>query len=142
MKKFILMLIAMIAIQFSNAQSTTPRYTVKGNSTGGQLSYKSIDVTTTSTMVSVQPNSYYSLVTVATTSLSPTFTTNISTSYKGDLMDLIVASNSTGTRTITLSTNIRANAATTQTLAASKQATFRFVFDGTKWTEVSRAIEP
>jgi len=141
-----IILLALIAVTFNvTAQSTNPRFgtTKLGDNTGRSLTYGLLAVTPTSTMVTVKPsNFYYQLATVATTSISPTFTVSTTYSNKADQLDLLITSNATGTRTITLSTGFIANAVTTQTLAASKQALFRFIFDGSKYVEISRSVQP
>jgi hypothetical protein len=138
-------LFAFCAVLTVNAQTVTPRYGTAKNqdNTGRVLTYGTATVTPTSTMVTIPAQTtFYKYVSVASVSISPTFTANVANSYKADQMDLLILGEATGTRTITLSTNIIANAATTQTLAASKQALFRFVFNGSKWVEVARSIEP
>lgn len=145
MKKLIF---ALIAIAFSlsvEAQTATPRFGTSKNqdNTYRAMTLGTLTVTPTSTMVTVfSNNKFYSLTTVATTSISPTFTANVANAYLADQMDILVTANATGTRTITLGTNFIANAVSTQTLAASKQALFRFVFDGSKYVEVGRSIQP
>lgn len=144
MKNLILLFLLAFTISVS-AQSTSPKFstTKYGDNTGKSLTYGVLAVTPTSTMVTVTPSfKFYQLATVATTSISPTFTVSTTYSNKADQLDLLITSNATGTRTITLSTGFIANAATTQTLAASKQALFRFVFDGSKYVEVARSIQP
>lgn len=145
MKKYICSLLLFASAFVLSAQSTSPRFGTTANSdnTGRVITYGTATVTPTSTMVTIPAQkTFYKMVTVASVSISPTFTAAISSSYKADQMDLVILAEATGTRTITLSTNFIANAATTQTLAASKQATFRFVFDGSKWVEVARSIQP
>lgn len=146
MKNILLLLMLSFSISMT-AQSTSPRYGITKNqdNTGRVLTYGATTITPTSTMVtvsSVANNKYYNYVTVASTSISPTFTANVTGAYLADKLDLLIKADATGTRTITLSTNFIANAATTQTLAASKQAVFRFVFDGAKYVEVARSIQP
>lgn len=131
----------------AQAQFTYPRYGLAKNqdNTGRVLTFGATTITPTSTMVTVSSvvnNKYYSVVSVAATSISPTFTANITYAYLADKVDLVIKADATGTRTITLGTNFIANAAATQTLAASKQAMFRFVFDGSKYVEVARSIQP
>lgn len=144
MKNLILLFLLTFTISVS-AQSTTPKFstTKYGDNTGKSLTYGVLAVTPTSTMVTIKPNfNFYQLATVATTSISPTFTASTTYSNKADQLDLLITSNATGTRTITLGTGFIANAVTTQTLAASKQALFRFIFDGSKYVEISRAVQP
>lgn len=144
MKNLILLFLLAFTISVS-AQSTTPKFstTKYGDNTGKSLTYGVLAITPTSTMVTIKPNfNFYQLATVATTSISPTFTVSTTYSNKADQLDLLITSNDTGTRTITLGTGFIANAVTTQTLAASKQALFRFIFDGSKYVEISRAVQP
>lgn len=150
MKKFLLSLcLVAFAVTCTLAQTNTPRFGITKNSdnTGRVITYGATTVTPTSTMVtisSVTNNKSYNYIAVASTSISPTFTANVTSAAYADQLDVFVRLDATGTRTLTFSTNFIMNAATTQTLAASKQATFRFVFDGnrSKYVEVARSIEP
>ena len=144
MKKFIFSIIAILAVTFVSAQSTSPRFGTAKNqdNTYRALTLGATTVTPTSTLVTLPAQTKFTnIVTVASTSLSPTFTANVSSSYLGDQMKVLVAANSAGTRTITLSTNL-IGTATTQTVEASKKASFTFLFDGSKWIETSRCVEP
>lgn len=150
MKKFLLSLsLVAFALTCTLAQTNTPRFGITKNSdnTGRVITYGASTVTPTSTMVTISSainNKSYNYVSVSSVSISPTFTANVTSAAYGDQLDLFVRLEATGTRTITFSTNFICNAAATQTLAASKQATFRFVFDGnrSKYVEVARSIEP
>lgn len=155
MKK--LFLIATLALFASciSAQSTTPRFGITKNqdNTGRVLTYGANTITATSVIVSFVPsNKYYNLITLASTSLSPTFNATTTNAALGDNVDLLVLANSTGARVITFSTNIIGNTALTYTvlgtssttvaLPASKQALFSFKFDGAKFVWVSQSIQP
>lgn len=147
MKKLIALSFLLAFTSCVLAQSTSPRYGITKNqdNTGRALAYGATTITPTSTMVTVSSvvnNKYYNYVTVASSSISPTFTANVTGAYLADKIDMVIKADATGTRTITLGTNFIANAATTQTLAASKQALFRFIFDGSKYVEVARSIQP
>lgn len=141
MKKYLLS-ICFFATLFVSAQSTSPRFATSslGDNTGRVLTY-GILTGSTGTMVSMFPKSYETLLTIPTTSSSPTFTANVSQSYYGDQLHVFIASNATGTRTITISTNL-IGSATTQTLAASKKGHFDFIFDGAKYIQTSFTAEP
>lgn len=150
MKKFLLSLsLVAFALTCTLAQTNTPRFGITKNSdnTGRVLTYGATTITPTSTMVTVASsinNKSMNLIAVTATSISPTFTANVTSAAYGDELQMFIRLDATGTRTITFSTNFITNAATTQTLAASKQATFKFVFDGnrSKYVETARSIEP
>lgn len=156
MKKYIIALIATLAFaSCALAQSTSPRYSLSslGDNTGRVLNYGASTVTPSGTMVSVYPsNKYYNFITVASTSISPTFTMNVTNGYLADNVDLLLLSNATGSRVVTFSTNIIGNTALTYTvlgtssttlaLPASKQALFSFKFDGAKYVWTSQSIQP
>jgi len=143
MKKSILSLIFLAFTICVSAQSTSPRFSTSplGDNTGRVLTYGTRTAVVTTTMITLQPAFYETLYTVPTTSLSPTFTVNLTSSFYGDKMKVFIASNATGTRTISLSTNI-IGAAATQTLAASKKGYFDFIFDGAKWIQGVWTPEP
>lgn len=144
MKKFILLSLTFLAVNFLSAQSTSTRFatSLSQENTYRVLTIGSTTVTPTSTMVTIPAlTKYTNIVSIASTSISPTFTANVTSSYFGDQMKLFVKADATGTRTITLGTNF-IGTATTQTLAASKKALFTFSLDGAKWVETSRCVEP
>lgn len=142
-KLFLALTLSLLFTSCVLAQSTSPRYGLLKNqdNTGRVLTYGSLTVTPTGTLVTIRPNAYTSLITIATTSLSPTFTVNVGGSYLSDKMDLLITLNATGTRTLTFSTNL-IGTATTMTVAASKQALLTYIFDGAKWMEISRSVQP
>lgn len=124
------------------AQTVTPRFGVGKNQdqTGRTLTWNSLTVTPTSTLVTIKPNAYTTLINVPSSSIVPTFTANVSQSYCGDELIMFVAANSTS-RLATFSTNIIA-ATTTVAITASKKATFKMVFDGAKFVLTSSTVEP
>lgn len=144
MKKIIFLLASILTFSVLSAQSDSTRFKTR---TSNENSYRVLTlgaytvtpVTATVTIPALTKFTNY--VAVATTSLSPTFTANVSSSYYGDQMNLLVKANATGTRTVTLGTNL-IGTATTQTVAASKKALFTFMFDGSKWVETARCVEP
>lgn len=144
MKKFTLSLIAIAFTVCLSAQSTATRFatTLSQENTYRVLTAGSTTITPTSTLVTIPAlTKYTNIVSIASTSISPTFTANVTSSYYGDQMNLFVKAEATGTRTITLSTNL-IGSATTATVAASKKALFTFMFDGAKWVETARNVEP
>lgn len=143
MKKFIFLLVCTFTLGVLSAQSDSTRFKTRTteNNTYRVLTLSSTTVTPVTATVTIPAlTKFTNYVSVATTSLSPTFTANVSSSYYGDQMNLFVKANATGTRTITLGTNLIVTA-TTQTVAASKKALFTFMFDGSKWVETARCVE-
>lgn len=144
MKKIIFLLSLIFVVSISNAQSTSTRFatTLSQENTYRVLTAGATTVTPTSTLVAIPAlTKYNNIVAIASTSISPTFTANVTSSYYGDQMNLFVKAEATGTRTLTLGTNF-IGSATTATVAASKKALFTFIFDGTKWVETARNVEP
>jgi hypothetical protein len=144
MKK--ILLIAMIGLFASCAiaQTVTPRFGIKKNddNTGRVLTWTTNTITPTSTLVTIAPNAYNSLITIASTSISPTFTSSLKRSFLDDRVNLLVTPNSTGTRTLTFGTGAFIGTANTMTVAANKQALVTWIFDGAKYMEVSRSVQP
>ena len=142
MKKLVFLFASVIGVSCSFAQTTTPRFGMPpgDDNTGRVLTY-GYKAATIATNISLLPKYYETFFTVATTSISPTFSANVSYSYLGDKMTVFIASNSTGTRTLTIGTNMIGSAAT-QTLAASKKAVFEFRFDGAKYIQTAFTAEP
>lgn len=143
MKKYILGLIAVLAISFASAQTVTPRMGTGANNdnTGRSYTYQTVTITPTSTMVAFPSNvTNEKLVVISSVTISPTFTANVTQNYIGDKLRLLVAASSVS-RTITLSTNFIGSAAT-MTIAANKKSQMGFVFDGAKWIEIDRTVEP
>lgn len=142
MKIFLLLSVFMVGVL--SAQSDTTRFKTRTtqSNTYRVLTLSAYTVTPTSTLVTVPAlTKYTNFVSVASTSISPTFTANVTSSYYGDQMNLFIKSYAQGTRTITLSTNL-IGTSTTATVAASKKALFTFMFDGASWIETSRCVEP
>jgi hypothetical protein len=143
MKKILLALMLFSAC-LSGAQTAYPRAGIGSNNdnTGRTRTYSTVTITPTSTMVTVPiQTTDEKVITIASTSISPTFTANVTSSYIGDRMTIFINLNATGTRTITPSTNI-ISAAATYTLAASKSAVLRYEFNGVKWIETGHTLEP
>lgn len=144
MKKYILGLIAVLAISFASAQTVTPRMGTGANNdnTGRSYTYNTTTVTPTSTLITFPSNVVNErVVVVASTSISPTFTANLTQNYLGDKLQVFINPNATGTRTITLGSSF-IGSASTFTVAANKSSQIRFFFNGTKWIEVSKTVEP
>lgn len=143
MKKLFSILFLMCAL-FATSQTASPRAGTGSNNdnTGRTRTYSTVTITPTSTMVTVPiQTTDEKVITIASTSISPTFTANVTSSYIGDKMTVFVNLNATGTRTITPSTNI-ISAAATYTLAASKSAVLKYEFNGAKWIETGHTLEP
>lgn len=144
MKKIIFLLLSILSVSVLSAQSDSTRFKTRTtqDNTYRVLTLSASTLTPVTATVTIPAlTKYTNFVSVASTSLSPTFTANVTSSYYGDQMNLFVKANATGTRTITLGTNL-IGTATTATVAASKKMLFTFIFDGAKWVETSRCVEP
>jgi len=144
MKKFIFLLLSILTLSTVSAQSTSTRFATSRtqDNTYRVLTVGASTITPVTATVTIPAlTKYNNFVSVASTSLSPTFTANVTSSYYGDQMNLFVKADATGTRTVTLGANL-IGTASTATVAASKKALFIFVFDGAKWVESSRCVEP
>ena len=134
-------LIALTMGLTANAQ----RYgnTASGNvkskdNTGAVLSYDLTAPTYTATLT-VAPKVFNLTVKPGTLTGAMTINATETSSFRGDHLTFIFTSDGTG-RVVTFGTNFIS--AGTLTLVASKQATASFIYDGTNYVEVSRAIQP
>lgn len=131
------------------AQSVLPRWgsgAPQNDNTGRILTYSVLSTTTgTATAVAYQkPMTYGTIIKVGT--LTHALTDSLSTAYSflGDVVTFVFTADTlTAGRVVTFGNNIKS--AGTLTVPNSKsshsgEATATFVFDGAKWTEVSRAI--
>jgi hypothetical protein len=143
MKKFLFLLIAVVAFVAVNAQSTSPRFGTKKNedNTGRSLNYKLVSLTDAAGMDSavINPNAYETLyrvtLNVDTLVLRSPVVTN---SYLGDKI-VFVVSGANGRRLKFTSPNfISAGSAT---LSAGAVAVISFVFNGVRWVEQARVVQ-
>lgn len=155
MKKILCISLFLISTIFVNSQTVTPRWGLppQNDNTYRTLTLYNSTVTPTGTLITIAPkSSYYNLITVASTSIIPTFTANVTKAYFGDKVDIVLLANSTASRVVTFSTNITPNAlqtftalstaATTIALPASKALYWGWIFNGIKYVETYRTLEP
>lgn len=143
MKKFLFLLIAVVAFVAVNAQSTSPRFGTKKNedNTGRSLNYKLVSLTDAAGMDSavINPNAFetYYRVTLNVDTLvlrSPVVTN----SYFGDKM-IFVVSGASGRRLKFTGPNFISSGSAT--LSTGLVATVVFVFNGVRWAEQSRVVQ-
>jgi hypothetical protein len=68
--------------------------------------------------------------------------TNTANSYYGDELCVCIINSSSGTKVKFIGGTFEVGSGTSViTLTASKRANIKFVFDGTKWVEVSRLVQ-
>ncbi len=160
MKKLLFILISFLAINLASAQSTattTPRFgtATKDDNTGRVLTYAVISTTdlaqATLDTLTIQPNAYQTLVCMkvgtAMQNLSDSVCYKFSsknTVYRlGDQVTFMI-SKGTGAGKIKFggSQYIISTASTAVAIAANKTLIITFVYNGTKWVEVSRMTQP
>lgn len=160
MKKFIFGLIAILAISFASAQSTSttsPRFSTesRGDNTGRVLTYAVISTTdlaqATLDTLTIRPTAYQTLVCMkvgtAMQNLSDSVCYKFSsanTNYRlGDQVTFMI-SKGTGAGKIKFggSQYILSTASAAVAIAANKTLIMRFVWNGSKWVEASRMIQP
>lgn len=128
------------------AQSTTPR---TGTSTGSDntyrvLNYKFIPVTDATGVDTVKVNTRHYHTEVSIPILKDSVCvqfTSVANAYYGDEINFCAIS-TTGTKLKFIGSNYEVGSGTsTLTITATKRANIRFIFDGTKWVEVSRLVQ-
>lgn len=87
--------------------------------------------------IALSPSQAYTLVNFQQLTGALSVTANATNPYVGDEMDLIFAAD-TSNRVVTFSTGFAS--AGTLTVVASKYGSIKFIFNGTVWQEVSRAL--
>lgn len=137
MKKFIFSLIAIVFALSVSAQQTRPRFGVTKNedNTGRVVTYGYLAPTVTATTV-IAPNKYDNLYVLSTGTISPVVNFTTTASYVGDRVTIITLATG-ATSTVTLGGNVLTSAST-YTVASTKKSTIQFVFDGSKFVEISR----
>ena len=149
MKKIVSIIAIMLTLTVS-AQHTQPRYSITPNgcNTGACLQYGYQSVTTTSAQaVAYQVPSYTSyetLIEVGTLRHALTDSLGIQNSYIGDKVTMIFyADTLTAGRVVTFGNHITSAGTLTVPKSGtthSGAATISFIFDGTRWVELYRAI--
>lgn len=158
MKKFLAIAILSITTLCVSAQSTTPRYGLSAgrDNTGRVLTWGATTVTPSSATVTIPAqNKYSNLVTIGSSTAVTTVSAVLTSSYLDDRMDVKVLS-AAADRTLTFVSasfvgNVMATQSgsllpiatgSTQVVPSGKTAIFKFTFDGAKWNEVSRSVQP
>ena len=149
MKKFLLIFSLLLVATFVSAQSTSPRWgsgPPSNDNTGRILTYAKKAVTTTASQASAYQvvSAYQTIITVGTLTHALTDSVSVGYSYFGDQITFVFTADTlTAGRVVTFGNHLKS--AGTLTVPNSKsshsgEATATFIFDGTKWTEVCRAI--
>jgi hypothetical protein len=142
MKKIILIAISILTVSICVAQPSLPRFGVRPNedNTGRVLKYE-YRTPAASTNMTVSPNAYKSVISFTNLTVSPTMTVS---AVNGKICDeLIVIIGGVASQSITFVGAVTTTGASNVlTALAAKRAVIRFIFDGTRWLELSRAIQP
>lgn len=116
--------------------STTPRYFANNDKTGRQITYDYLTPAYAATL-SVAPKTYKATVKVALTGAMTVNAVTTDAFADDDVIFLLAADASQ--RVVTFGTNFIS--AGTVTVAASKNATITFKFNGTAYVEISRFVQ-
>jgi len=142
MKKAILFLFVSLIALAGFSQSTTPRFGITPNAdnTGRALNYKYkafVDAAGIDS-VSITPNAWETLYNVTLTDTLSIKSPNVTLSYYGDNI-VVMISAASGTPRLKF---VGANWITAGpiTLSTGLRASIRFKFDGTKWVETGRVV--
>lgn len=157
MKKFLSILLAVLTISFATAQVTAPRFgTDKYNdNTGRVLTYAVISTTdaTSATLdtITITPKAWQTLVCMKTGTAMTNLTDSVcykfsstTTTYKlGDAVTFMI-SKGTGAGKIKFggSQYILSTASAAVALAANKSLCMRFRWNGSRWIEETRVVQP
>lgn len=157
MKKYILSLFATLFIGLGIAQTTAPRFsTVPGDDNTGRVLTNAVITTTdlaqaTLDTIYIKPNAWSTLVCMKTgtamTNLSDSvcykFQSSTSTYKLGDITTFMI-SKGTGAGKIKFggSVFILSTASAAVALAANKSLIMRFRWNGSKWIEEARVVQP
>lgn len=146
MKKALFFLFALTVAVAVNAQNTAPRFQTQtyGRSVSYKLNdYKALTDTTGADTLSIYPKAGKTIIKLAVVDSIALKFASVKNSYVGDEV-LIVATNASGASHLIkiLSTNtVPASTGGTVTLASTLGAVIRYVFNGAKWVEASRAVQ-
>jgi len=144
MKKFLGIIVLMLAVLLVSAQSTSPRFGIlkSQDNTGRSLNYNYVTATDAAGFDSIKtaPNAYETIynLTISTDSLrfgSPSLTKCAT----GDIIKIIVQSASTGKKLTFKSPYIVGQGTITTTTKG--KAVVSFIFDGAKWVELYRLAQ-
>ena len=146
MKK-VFFLLSILAVTFSAvAQNTIPRFqeSAQKRQTINKLNaYTTVTDTTGSDTAYLAPNAAKTIVKLSVKDSIAVKFSKVTNSYVGDEV-LIIATNASGAshKIKILSTNTEpSSSGGTVTLASTLGAVIRYVFNGAKWVEASRAVQ-
>lgn len=148
MKKFISLIICVLALTFANAQSTSPRFgTGVRDNTGRVLTYNvtsyAADAAGNDTIF-LTPDAY---VTHLRSTVNITDSVNIKPKLTrcnfGDVLKVFVTKGS-GSGAVRFPSTLFTNDASANryTIGANKTAYFEFIFNGSKWVMTAKMIQP
>lgn len=134
--------IAAIVLSLTTASAQRFATTNHGDNTGAALNFTSVAVTLGATD-SVRPNAYHAYYTVATLAGAKALYIKNTSAKKGDMVTFFFLSDGS-TRVVTFTSNTASPLWETATLsiAGTKHANITFIYNGTQWQEMCRAIEP
>lgn len=139
MKKIFALILLLGALQYAQAQFTTPRFGTppSGDNTGRQLTYSYATPTYGATK-GVQPNAYETIIKMGKLTGAQTDTVSVLSSHVGDKLIYIFESDTASAgHVVTFGTNFVPSA--TLTVDSAQKATCSFIFDGVKFIETARA---
>ena len=146
MKKIIFSSIVALFAVVAFAQQTTPRFLVGtyGRTNAAQLNaYVAATDATGADTVELKPQAMRTVVKIAAVDSVAFKFASVANSYYGDEV-IIVATNSSGSghKLKLVSTNAEpSSTGSSITLASTLGAVWRFIFNGVKWVEASRAVQ-
>lgn len=142
MKKIIFILLAVITLSVS-AQVTTPRFAQSGKYPASKLNdYVSVVDTAGADTASLRPKASKTLVKLAVLDSITLKFASVTNSYFGDEV-IVIATNASGAshKLKIAPTNATVSSSGNVTLASGLGAVIKFVFNGVKWIEASRAVQ-
>lgn len=145
MKKIIFLLLAVALTSAAIAQNTRPRFSTStyGREVGSKLNaYKAVTDAAGNDTAVLKPQAGKTIVIVAVVD-SVTFQfSSVANSYLGDEV-VIIATNASGSshRIKVAATNAVPASSGDVTLASTLGAVIRYIFNGVKWVEASRAVQ-
>lgn len=141
MKKLLLIAFTALFTISVNAQSIIPRFGTKtsDDNTGRTLTLKSRLPAAFVAVDTISPDASITYYKFATMTAAKSVVAIVKKSRQWDEITMVFTADATQ-RIVTLSTGFTANG--TLTVAASKKASIKFVFDGAAWVETARFIQP
>lgn len=140
MKKIVFLLIASVSLAVASfAQSATPRggaTTANNDNTGSKIT-QSFQSKTYAASIALKPNASITTVVVGQLTGALSLTAATTRAYAGDILRIVFSADAS-IRVVTFSTGFQS--AGTLSVAATKYGSATFIFNGTTWVELCRAL--